>query len=109
MNSSLSQLSRQDGCTHEFTVAVEAPPPHFMKLQCSSCGAFRGWVMDPKNVERRRFNKFRIGWLLAKAPLTSWEKTFLESVETQKKLSPRQVEVLDRLYEKNNGTNTTTT
>ncbi len=96
----LSNSPSQDGCKHEFTRAVEAPPPHYLKLVCSACGAFRAWVMKPETIQRRQLNGYRIAKLQMCDSLSLWERQFVASLAAAKKLSPKQDEVLGRLYEK---------
>jgi hypothetical protein len=52
----------------------------------------------PANVERQHTNAFRLAKLGMSDSLTSWEREFVKSVASQRKLSPRQQACLDRLY-----------
>lgn len=70
---------------------------HFAAEQCSQCGCHLRWVPRPQNVERQRSNAFRLARLAMCDGLTHWERGFVASVAKQKKVSPKQQQIIDRL------------
>jgi hypothetical protein len=94
-----SRSAFPQGCQHRFR-RVEFLPPgstHHAKEICDDCGAFLGWAAKLENLERRLGDSCRIAKLLMRPDLTVWERNFLKSIGTQKKLSPKQQAVVDRL------------
>lgn len=88
-------------CPHTVTQFVATPElKHHGKDVCAACGRFVRWVAKPETLEREAQNKKRIGQLCGIGRISAWEKSFLESVSSQPKLSPRQQVVLDKLWEK---------
>ena len=71
--------------------------PHYGSYRCNSCGCFLEWVPSPATVKRREVRHKLISQLLQCKGLTDWEKRFLNSVATQKKLSPKQLTALGKI------------
>jgi hypothetical protein len=90
--------AQQNGCAHKLTVTRYAPCGiHFAKEVCLQCGAFIRWLPRPQTLERQRLNAFRLAKLAMCDRLSTWERGFVASVAKQKKLSPKQLAVLERL------------
>lgn len=73
---------------------------HYAALRCGQCDCFLGWMQKPETEEKRRDLVVRIDKLIKAPGLTQWEKEFLLSLKKQKKLSPRQAEVLAKVEAK---------
>ena len=86
-------------CPHSATVTEQMPRGHLhhAEVRCANCGAHLRRLPKPSNVERRRFNGFRLVKLSMVEGLSSWERGFLASVSKLRKLSPRQQMVLGRI------------
>lgn len=76
---------------------------HYAALRCGQCDCFLGWMQKPETEEKRRDLAARIDKLVKAPELTQWEKEFLLSLKKQKKLSPRQAEVLAKVEAKVGG------
>jgi hypothetical protein len=90
----------QDECEHSDT-RVEILPPgsvHFGKEICRNCDRVLRFLPKPTNTERQQFNSYRIAKLAMAAGLNDWERGFIKSTASFKKLSPRQQAVLYRIY-----------
>ena len=86
-------------CRHEIRRFAIMPQghTHFAQEVCGLCGRWLRWLPRPANVERQKLNAFRLAKLAMCDNLTSWERRFVASLAKQKKLSPRQLAVLERL------------
>jgi hypothetical protein len=87
------------GCTHEVT-RVELMPQghtHHARVICIVCGRFLRWLPKPGTIERRTLNSFRLARLGMCSKLTDWERAFIHDVSQQRKLSPKQQQIIDRL------------
>jgi hypothetical protein len=90
--------SSQTWCEHANTrVEQLAEGPHHAKEICSDCGRVLRWIAKPATVERHRLNGIRLARLGMCDRLTHWERNFIRSVSQQRKLSPKQQEIVDRL------------
>jgi hypothetical protein len=90
----------QTDCEHADT-RIEILPPdsvHFGKEVCRNCDRILRFVAKPATLQRQHLNSFRIAKLAMSAALTDWERAFVKSVASQRKLSPRQQACLDKLY-----------
>lgn len=87
------------------TVLMPEGHKHFAALRCGSCDGFHKWLEAPHTKEKREKRRVKISDLLKSTALSSWERGFLESVQGRKKLSPKQLEVLDRISGKVGGLN----
>lgn len=90
---------RYSSCGH-FTTRVEVMPDghtHHAREVCVHCGAFTRWLPRPETVERRRLNGYRLARLGMCPSLNRWEASFVQSVSQCKKLSHRQLQIIDRL------------
>jgi len=94
-------VDRQD-CAHADTFYERWPEPsiHWAKLKCATCGRTLKFLPKPSTLARREFNGYRILKLQMCEALTPWERRFVNSVASQKRLSPRQSEVLTALVAK---------
>jgi len=92
-------------CGSDRINAVRMPSyhTHHAALKCGQCDRFIAWMQKPETEGKRRDLAVRID-RLGKAPrLTHWERDFLQSLKNQKKVSPRQQEVLARIEAKVGG------
>jgi hypothetical protein len=91
--------SAQSWCDHDQTrIAMEPPGSvHFAREICSNCDRVLRWLPKPATIEHRRFNALRIARLSMNQALSDWERRFVKSIAQQRKLSPRQQAVLDKL------------
>jgi hypothetical protein len=97
-----SCYSKAQPCEHRATVTERLPDGslHYARLSCAICGAFLRWLPKPATIERQRLSAFRIARLAMCSELNSWEHDFVANISQQRKLSPRQQEVLDELVAK---------
>jgi hypothetical protein len=87
-------------CEHLNTrIQQLASGPHHAKEICSDCDKVLRWLPKPKNVERRRVTAFRVAKMLPAPGLTHWEARFLSSVSRQRRFSPKQAAVLERMWQ----------
>ena len=86
-------------CRHEIRRFAIMPQghTHFAQEVCGLCGRWLRWVPRPANVERQKLNAFRLAKLAMCDGLTNWERGFVASVSKQKKVSPKQQQIIDRL------------
>jgi hypothetical protein len=89
-------------CSHSATFSELMPPghPHHTAERCAACGAFIRWLPRPETIERRHLNGFRLAKLAMCAGLDAWERNFVCDVSQQRKLSPRQQEIVNKLAAK---------
>ena len=83
----------------------DAAPPHSQKLICVDCDRHIKWLPKPKNIERHRILKIRLESL--KNKVNGWESIFINDLIknlriTERdgkifKLSPRQLETLEKI------------
>jgi hypothetical protein len=83
----------------------DAPAPHSQKIICSDCDRFIQWLPSPKNIERHRELKIRLESL--KGKVGGWESIFINDLTKNLriserdgkifKLSPRQLETLEKI------------
>ena len=71
---------------------------HYGREICADCGDTLRWIAKPQNLERQRLNAFRLARLCMRRDLSRWEANFVASVSGLKRLSPKQQEVVDRLW-----------
>ena len=88
------------GSTRITVVQMPKHCSHYAALRCGQCDCFLGWMPKPESEGRRRDLAVRIDKALLAPGLTQWEKDFCLSLKKQKKLSPRQAEVLSRIEAK---------
>ena len=94
-----SGVAIPQACKHG-TTRVELVPQghtHYGKEICAVCGRFIRWSAKPLNVERQRLSAFRLAKLAMRPDLTGWERQFVRSVGGKKHLSPKQLEIVERL------------
>ena len=101
------------GCGSTNFQCVDAPAPHNQKLICSDCDRFIKWLPKPKNIERHRDLKIRLESL--KNKVNGWGSIFINdlikclriSERDGKlfKLSPRQLETLEKIEGKTSTVN----
>jgi len=89
----------QSWCEHEATRNVMEPPNsvHYAREICQNCDRVLRWIAKPETIARHRVTALRITQLMMTGSLSEWEKGFLRSIATQRKLSPRQLALLDKL------------
>ena len=83
----------------------DAPPPHNQKLVCSGCDRFIKWLPKPKTIERHQNLKLRLETLKDKT--SGWGAIFVNDLTKNLriserdgkifKLSPRQLECLEKI------------
>jgi len=97
------------GCGSQQLQILDAQPPHGQKLICSDCGRFIKWLPSSKNISQHQELKLRLESL--KNKVSGWDSAFVDSL-IQKlriserdgkifKISPRQLEYLQKIEEKN--------
>lgn len=91
-----SGVAIAQACAHKATVTQRLPDGHSWEI-CIQCGAFVRWLPKPETLERQRVNAFKLAKLVMHPYLTSWERQFLRRVSKLKKVSPKQLAVVDRL------------
>ncbi|MCB8762182.1 hypothetical protein [Planktothrix agardhii] len=101
------------GCGSNRFQCVDAPPPHAQKLICSDCDRFIKWLPSPKNIERHRILKIRLESLKDKT--SGWGSIFINDLIKNLriaerdgkifKLSPRQLETLEKIEGKTSTVN----
>ena len=100
-----AMINQCPGCgSNNFRVAP-APAPHNQKLICSDCDRHIKWLPKPKNIERHQNLKIRLQTLSFK--VNGWESIFINDLIknlriTERdgkifKLSPRQLETLEKI------------
>lgn len=77
--------------------------PHYAALKCGECDRFLGWQQKAETEGKRRDQLVRLDRLAGISSLSQWEKDFIGSPREQKKLSPRQIEVLVKIESKVGG------
>jgi hypothetical protein len=89
----------QSWCAHEETrIVIERPGSvHFAREVCQNCDRVLRWLPKPSTLEARQFNALRIARLSMNESLRDWERKFVKSIAQQRKLSPKQMAVLDKL------------
>jgi hypothetical protein len=88
----------QTFCEHQNTrIEQLASGPHFAKEVCCDCDRVLRWLPKPVTVERCRLNGLRLVRLGMCRRLSTWERAFVHSVSQQRKLSPKQQQIVDRL------------
>jgi hypothetical protein len=89
----------QDDCEHSDTrIAIEPPGSvHFAREVCCNCDRVLRFVPKPQTVECWRFNAFRLVKLVMCDQLSPWERMFVRDVSQRRKLSPKQLAIIDRL------------
>jgi hypothetical protein len=95
-------VARQ-ACAHSDIFYERLPEPsiHWAKQKCATCGRTLKFLPKPSNLARREFNGYRILKLQQMChKLTRWERTFVDSIASQKRLSPKQSQVLTALVAK---------
>jgi hypothetical protein len=55
------------------------------------------WIPKPETLARQRFNAFRLVKLAMCDRLSPWERMFVRDVSQRRKLSPKQLAIIDRL------------
>ena len=70
---------------------------HFAAERCVDCRRLLRWLPRPGTIERRKLNGFRLAKLSMCDKLSDWERDFVRSVGEKKHLSPKQLEIVERL------------
>ena len=82
-------------CPHPNKIVVpEKRGTHHAKLICRDCKKFFGWIPKPENVQQRKENAEILTALSKLDNLPAWERQFVRSLTTTKKISPKQQEKL---------------
>ena len=86
-------------CKHRASVTQQEPPgaTHFSREICLECGAFLRWLPRPETIERQTLNAFKLARLAMHPALSKWERSFVSDISKRRKLSPRQLAVVERL------------
>jgi hypothetical protein len=92
----------RQACVHADTFYERLPEPsiHWAKQKCATCGRTLKFLPKPSTLARQEFNGYRILKLRMCHSLTRWERTFVDSIASQKRLSPKQSEILTALCAK---------
>ena len=106
-------INQCPGCGSSRFQVKDAPPPHNQKLVCSGCDRFIKWLPSPKNIERHRILKIRLESL--KDKVNGWGSIFINDLIKNLriaerdgkifKLSPRQLETLEKIEGKTSTVN----
>jgi len=99
LRQSNSGVAISQACKHG-TTRVELMPQghkHYARVICAVCGRFIHWSAKPANVERQKLNGFKLARLGMCNRLNPWERNFVHHVSQQRKLSPRQQVIVERL------------
>lgn len=73
--------------------------PHTTAIVCRECERFLRWGKSHAAIAREKATKKKIIWLLERPQvLTQWERHFITSIQQQRKLSPKQSECLERIF-----------
>jgi len=51
------------GCPCDNVIEVNAPPPHWKKLECAGCGKFHGFSKKPGSMKRRTKTSLRLAYV----------------------------------------------
>lgn len=90
-------------CGHHRVSAIPLSGPHYAALRCGKCDKFIRWAPKPENQDLQRETAQTINRLLSSEKISSWESFFLRSISQQKKLSPKQREILNQIEAKVGG------
>ena len=72
--------------------------PHARAIVCGECDRFLQWGKSHAAINREKAARKKIIWLLeCPQALTQWEQNFITSIQQQRKLSPKQIDCLDRI------------
>jgi hypothetical protein len=101
-------INQCPGCGSNNFQLEDAPAPHNQKIVCSDCDRFVKWLPSPKNIERHRDLKIRLESLKDKS--SGWDSIFINGLIKNLriserdgkifKLSPRQLEFLEKIEDK---------
>ena len=84
-------------CEHaEYDYILTPELMHHGKYVCKACNKFLGWGNRPETIAQEKKNAEAIERLKS-APMTTWEKGFLESVAKETRLSPKQQFTLEKI------------
>jgi hypothetical protein len=82
-------------CPHpRAEVVMEKRGTHYARRVCSDCRKFLGWIPHPDNVRKALENAIILTSLSKLDNLPAWERQFVRSLTTAKKISPKQQEKL---------------
>jgi ribosomal protein S27AE len=87
-------------CGSAQTVAIRCEHGiHYAKQCCERCGTFLKWLPNPSTEIRRKEMQHKLR-VLSEHPdrLSQWERGFVDSLLTQKKLSPKQRDIVERIW-----------
>ncbi len=89
----------QTWCEHTDTrIAIEPPGSvHFAREVCCNCDRVLRWLPKPETLERQRYNALRLVKLAMHSGLSVLERAFVRDVAQLRKLSPKQMAIIDRL------------
>lgn len=78
-------------CPHpRAEVVMEKRGTHYARRVCSDCRKFLGWIPHPENVRKAQENAIILTGLSKLDNLPAWERQFVRSLTTTKKISPKQ-------------------
>lgn len=87
--------------TAEIVLRINEENKHYSRIVCSGCERFVKWGKHPKTVERENQLQAKLNQIQDNAHLlTDWEAQFIVSVVEQRKHSPKQLEIIDRIFGK---------
>lgn len=87
------------GCVEVATILTPELTTHYAKLTCDGCGRFIKWIGKPESEQKRQQLSNIIHRLLEDLTLTRWERDFLGKLSNQKKISPKQLELINKIAE----------
>lgn len=91
-------------CGGEAAEIVLSDSVHYSRIVCPQCDRFIRWGKHPGTVLRNQLLQAKLDAIQNAAErLTNWEAQFIASVcqqvENNKKLSPKQAGIVDRIYQ----------
>lgn len=82
-------------CPHpRAVVEMEKRGTHYARRVCPDCRKFLGWIPHPDNVRKAARNAEILTALSKLDNLPAWERGFVLSLSSTKKISPKQQEKL---------------
>ena len=97
------KLKTETKCQHTDTIDQLMPEgcKHYSKKLCVSCNAFIGWNKSPKTLEEKD-RRTKLISDLKELNLSSFERSFVTSIDSVMHLTPKQDEVWKRICNKYN-------
>lgn len=103
MSKANPKTDSQTKCQHTNTIDQMMPEGciHYSKKLCADCNAFITWNKSPKTLEDKE-NRTNLINSLKKLNLSSFERSFVTSIDSLMHLTPKQDEVYKKICNKYN-------